>query len=120
MSSLTRWITSLTSTGTSLAWVSPLTTGEYDRVRGGSCLLALGTRGFGLQLCGGFGVNGRRNDILPQGQTSLHQAGMMRHSALGHVAAQSGKREKTGSSWATSVKCLLAGGTHLHTCMWLP
>lgn len=28
MSSLTPWITSLTSTGTSLAWASPLTTGE--------------------------------------------------------------------------------------------
>lgn len=50
MSSLTHWITSLTSMGTSLAWASPLTTGEHDEMggkQGRCCLLVSYTGGFG-------------------------------------------------------------------------
>lgn len=50
MSSLTHWIMSSTSMGTSLAWASPLTTGEC----GGVAVLASDTAGGGQQLLWGF------------------------------------------------------------------
>ena len=46
MSSLTHWITSSTSMGTSSAWASPLTIGE----RGGAAALAPDAAGGGRQL----------------------------------------------------------------------
>lgn len=51
MSSLTHWITSSTSMGTSSGWASPLTTGE----RGGAAVLASDTAGGGRRLLRGFG-----------------------------------------------------------------